>query len=301
MKKTSEKIIAKEITFFIINKKIQLNLFTKNISQIHEYELKIINHNIKNMSKENKNDEIINELQEKIKILSEELSKYKNEINIENKTEESKLDKEQIELLLNENQELKNQIEEYKESNNMSLSNSKEEMEKYYKDTINENEVKIKFLTEQNQFYENEIKKYKKNNSKENIDLVNLKIENSKLEKEFENIKRENQILNQQIKEFKLKNNYKEISPDKYDIIFDKNYEKLSWILLRDKLGNEKDYESYLWIGKNIVNNLDRFNFLKEEDSIKMQIMNYISQLEEKDDIIYKLKLKLNKFEKAEI
>ena len=301
-KKTVDNIISKEITFFIINKKIHINLFIKNISQIHEYELKIINQNIPNLSnKENSNDEIIKELQEKIKILNEELSKYKNEINIENKTEESKLDKEQIELLLNENQELKNQIEEYKESNNMSLSNSKEEMEKYYKDTINENEAKIKFLTEQNQFYEDEIKKYKQNNTKESNDLVNLKIENSIIQKEFENIKKENQMLNNQIKEYKLKNNYEAILPDNYDIICDKNYEKLSWILLRDKTGNENDYESYLWIGKNIVNNLDKFNFLKEEDSIKIQIMNYISQLEEKDDIIYKLKLKLNKYEKVEI
>ena len=284
-------IISNEISFNINSK---TNHFIRDIYKIHETEL-IINGNI------DTNKLKINELEEKIKILNEELSKYKSDIdieNIENKNEESKVYKDQIELLLNENQELKNQLEEYKENNNVSMSNTKEEMENYYKEINNENESKIKLLTEQKIFYENEIKKYKENSNKENLEVVNLKIENSIIQKEFEDVKKENYILSQKIKEYKIKNNFEEIIPDKFDIICDKNYEQLNWILIRKKEGKESDYENYLWIEKNLVNDLDKFDFLKEEDSFKQQIMNYITQLEEKEDIIFKLKQKLNKYEK---
>ena len=287
-------IISKEISFNIINK---INNFMKDISQIHENELIIVN---ENLEKKDYNS-IIEELQEKIKTLTDELTKYKTDIDTENKNEESKADKEQIEMLLNENQELKNQIEEYKDSNNISLSNSKDELEKYYKDIINENESKIKFLTEQNKFYENEVKKYKENTNKENLDIANLKIENSKIQKENEDIKKENHILNQKIKEYQIKNNLEEIIPDKYDIICDKNFEKLCWILLRQKDGEKNKYESYIWIEKDMINNLDKFNFLKEEESINRQIMNYVAQIEEKENIIFKLKQKLNKYEKMKL
>ena len=92
-----------------------------------------------------------------------------------------------------------------------------------------------------------------------------------------------------------------DIIPDKFDIICDKNYKKLSWILLRQKdIIEENEYENYIWVEKNLVNNLDLFNFITEEESIKRQIMNYITKLEEKDDIIFKLKQKLNKFEKSD-
>ena len=282
-------IISKEISLNII-KKIKNNNFINNIQEIHENELIIQNENTETKDY----NSIITELEEKIKTLSNELTKYKTDNDIENKNEESKADKEQIELLLNENQELKNQIEEYKESNNISLSNSKEDLELNYKEIINENELKIKFLTEKNIYYENKIKKYEENNKKENIDIINLKLENSKLQKDNESIKKENHILNQKIKEYNIKNNHEVILPDKYDIICEKNFEKLCWILLRKKEGNEKEYESYLWIEKYMVNNLDKFNFLNEEESYNRQIMNYITQLEEKDDEIFKLRQQLN-------
>ena len=296
-KQKKENIISKEISFYFIEKINNFN-YNKIISEIHETELIILKdeENIKNCNI------IISELQEKNKILSDELDKYKKEldIDIDNKNEESRGDKEQIELLLNENQELKNQLEEYKESNNMSMSNSKEDIEKYYKDIINENESKIKFLTEQNNFYENEIKKYKENNNKDNSDIINLKVENSIIQKEYEDVKKQNQFLNQKIKEYKVINNLEDIIPEKYDIICDKNFEKLTWILIRQKeIIEENDYENYIWIAKNLVNNLEGFNFITEEESIKRQIMNYITQLEEKDDIIFKLKQKLNKYEKS--
>ena len=120
-KEHQENKISKEISLYFLEEvKIKLNNsnFTTNISQIHETELIIL----KKDNESIKDDNIaISELQEKIKILTEELNKYKKDISIdtENKNEESKVDKEQIELLLNENQELKNKIEEYKESNNI--------------------------------------------------------------------------------------------------------------------------------------------------------------------------------------
>ena len=114
------------------------------------------------------------------------------------------------------------------------------------------------------------------------------------MQKDNESIKKENHILNQKIKEYNIKNNHEVILPDKYDIICEKNFEKLCWILLRKKEGNEKEYESYLWIEKFMVNNLDKFNFLNEEESYNRQIMNYIAQLEEKDDEIFKLRQQLN-------
>ena len=136
-KENKENIISKEISFYFIEKINNFN-YNKIISEIHETEFIILKdeENIKNYNL------IISELQEKNKILSDELDKYKKELDIDiyNKNEESRGDKEQIELLLNENQELKNQLEEYKESNNMSMSNSKEDLEKYYKDIINEND-----------------------------------------------------------------------------------------------------------------------------------------------------------------
>ena len=123
---------------------------------------------------------------------------------------------------------------------------------------------------------------------------INLNLENSKLQKDNENTKKENNFLNQKIKEYNIKNCFEEILPDKYDIICEKNFEKLCWILLRKKGENEKEYESYLWVGKYMVKNLDKFNFLNEEESINRQIMYYISKLEEKEDVIFKLKQQLN-------
>ena len=288
--------ITKEISFLLISDINPSSI--RNFSQIHENELKIMNQII-NKGNDNNNN-IINELQNKIKTLIEEQSKYKTDVDIENKTEESKVDKEQLELLLNENQELKNQIEEYKERNNISNSNSKEDIEKYYQEIINENESKMKFLFEQNKYYENELKKYKENTSKENNDIAKLKIENSKIKEDLDNIKNENHILNQKIKEYNIKNNLEEIIPDKYEIACEKNYENLCWVLFKEKNGEENNYENFLWIEKNLVKNLDKFNFMNEEDAIKLQIMNYISQLEEKESIIFKLKQKLNKYEKPE-
>ena len=293
------------INLLTISKEISIN-YIKNPILIIKFLPKIIHENNFFILKEN--DALKSEnfqLEKKIKELEEELLKYKD--NDKNKLlDESKVlkdNKEQIDLLLNESQDLKNELEEMKDNFNISnYSNSKEEMDKYYKELIKEYESKIKFYEEKNKFNEKEINDFKKrdNNSKENMEIVNLKIENSNIQKEFQNLKMENLLLNQKLKEYNIINNIGELSPEKYDIIYEKNFENLnlSWILLKEKNKDENKYESYFWIGKNIEIDLYKFNYIKENDAIKQQIVNYITQLEEKDEIIDKLKQKLKRYEK---
>ena len=293
------------INLLTISKEISIN-YIKNPILIIKFLPKIIHENNFFILKEN--DALKSEnfqLEKKIKELEEELLKYKD--NDKNKLlDESKVlkdNKEQIDLLLNESQDLKNELEEMKDNFNISnYSNSKEEMDKYYKELIKEYESKIKFYEEKNKFNEKEINDFKKrdNNSKENMEIVNLKIENSNIQKELKNLKMENSLLNQKLKEYNIINNIGELSPEKYDIIYEKNFENLNlcWILLKEKNKEENKYESYFWIGKNIEIDLYKFNYIKENDAIKQQIVNYITQLEEKDEIIDKLKQKLKRYEK---
>ena len=293
------------INLLTISKEISIN-YIKNPILIIKFLPKIIHENNFFILKEN--DALKSEnfqLEKKIKELEEELLKYKD--NDKNKLlDESKVlkdNKEQIDLLLNESQDLKNELEEMKDNFNISnYSNSKEEMDKYYKELIKEYESKIKFYEEKNKFNEKEINDFKKrdNNSKENMEIVDLKIENSNIQKELKNLKMENSLLNQKLKEYNIINNIGELSPEKYDIIYEKNFENLNlcWILLKEKNKEENKYESYFWIGKNIEIDLYKFNYIKENDAIKQQIFNYITQLEEKDEIIDKLKQKLKRYEK---
>ena len=294
------------INLLTISKEISIN-YIKNPILIIKFLPKIIHENNFFILKENDalKSDINFQLEKKIKELEEELLKYKD--NDKNKLlDESKVlkdNKEQIDLLLNESQDLKNELEEMKDNFNISnYSNSKEEMDKYYKELIKEYESKIKFYEEKNKFNEKEINDFKKrdNNSKENMEIVNLKIENSNIQKEFQNLKMENLLLNQKLKEYNIINNIGELSPEKYDIIYEKNFENLNlcWILLKEKNKEENKYESYFWIGKNIAIDLYKFNYIKENDAIKQQIVNYITQLEEKDEIIDKLKQKLKRYEK---
>ena len=187
----------------------------------------------------------------------------------------------QLELILIENQELKNQIEELKENyNNSTLK----ENEMNYKKIIDDYKSKIDFITEQNNYYQNEIK--------------NIKTENSIIQNEFKSVKNENILLNRKIKEYNLKNENEEYIPHNYDIITEKNVGKLSWVLLRKKNGNENNYEDYIWVEKNIIININEFKYINEIDLVNRQIINYISKLEEKDKIISKLTQKINKYEK---
>ena len=41
-----------------------------------------------------------------------------------------------------------------------------------------------------------------------------------------------------------------------------KSIGNLSWILLRKKDGDENDYDDYIWIEKDIIENIDKFNYI---------------------------------------
>ena len=166
------------------------------------------------------------------------------------KSNESKGKEEQIEFLLTENKELKNEIEELKEKEKEKENNSsiKEDENINYKKLIDDYENKIKFLEEQNNFYKNE--------------LNNLKTENYIIQNEFKTVKEENNILNKKIKEYEIKNDEEENLRENYGIVCVKNIGNLSWILLRKKDGDEDDYDDYIWIEKNIIGNMNKFNYI---------------------------------------
>ena len=177
----------------------------------------------------------------KLELIIEDLNSKinKNVINTK-KASDAKEKEDQIELLMTENQELKNQIEELKENENNSILKENENK------IIDEYETKIKFLASQNNFYQNE--------------LNNMKTENGIIQNEFKNLKEENNVLKIKIKDYKIKNENEDYLLENYEIIGDKNVGKLSWILLKKKDGNKNDsndYEDYIWVERDIFVNID--------------------------------------------
>ena len=298
--------ISKSKNKDVINKQIpeNINHINNNIYIINQYKEKVkklkeensnlkskynqISKENKSLSKEieslsniNKTNELLKEEQEqKIKELNVIINENLNNEDNNNKIIDIKENKEKIELLINENQELKNEIEELKENQ---INTSSKDKENDFKELINDYKAKIKLYTEQNDYY------------KKNID--NLKIENSIINQEFQNVKNENNKLHKLIKENNIKVNDDEYIPNNYDIIADKNIGNLIWFLLRKKLGDKNNYSDYIWVEKNNIDNLEAFNYINEIDLVNKKIINYISQLEEKELIISRLTQKLNKYE----
>jgi len=298
--------ISKSKNKDVINKQIpeNINHINNNIYIINQYKEKVkklkeensnlkskynqISKENKSLSKEieslsniNKTNELLKEEQEqKIKELNVIINENLNNEDNNNKIIDIKENKEKIELLINENQELKNEIEELKENQ---INTSSKDKENDFKELINDYEAKIKLYTEKNDYY------------KQNID--NLKIENSIINQEFENVKNENNKLHKLMKEHNIKIDDDEYIPNNYDIIADKSIGNLSWFLLRQKLGDKNNYSDYIWVEKNNIDNLEEFNYVNEIDLVNKKIINYISQLEEKELIIGRLTQKLNKYE----
>ena len=276
------------------------NYINNNIYKINEYKEKIKKLNEENSNLENnynllldenkslnkeieilsnrnlKNELIMEEQENKIKELNQKIEEdiySKNKKNIELKES-----KEKVELLLNKNQELNNKIEDLKNNNELNLIDKENN-----NDIINDYKSKIKSLLEQNSNYKDENE--------------GLKIENSIVQKEFENTKNENNKLNEIIKKYNIGKYNEEFTSENYDIISDKSYGNLNWFLLRKKLYDKNNYNDYIWKGKNEIKDLDEFNYINEIDLINKKINNYISQLEQKEDIISKLTYRLNKYE----
>ena len=114
------------------------------------------------------------------------------------------------------------------------------------------------------------------------------------------------------------KNNNKIYNHKEYVILCDKHYKNLHWFLLAPKLKakdnikksfNEKNkinnelytYDNVFWVDKNhIEEEINKFNnFEKENEEENKIIMNYIKKLEEKENIISKLTLRLTTIEKS--
>ena len=100
------------------------------------------------------------------------------------------------------------------------------------------------------------------------------------------------------------KNNNKNIffsKKDDYIVLSEKNYKTLKWFLLTKKINiNNLNYENTFWtnkenVDKELIKNLNLE--ISNSDEEKM-IMNYLKKLEEKENIISKLQLKIKNMEK---
>ena len=101
-----------------------------------------------------------------------------------------------------------------------------------------------------------------------------------------------------------------------YTILCDKNFKNLKFFLLtsKDKVKNKKNeknkinkkeliytYENVFWVGRDLLEkDIDKYNsFENENEEENKIIMNYIQKLEEKENIISKLRLRITNFEKS--
>ena len=216
----------------------------KNKNNILLDENKSLNQKIDELTNDINNKELINKEKEneikKLELIIEDLnSKINKNIEYNKKMSDEKEKEDQIEFLMTENQELKNQIEELRENENNSslIEKDNKKFEDY--------ETKIKFLTSQNNYYQNE--------------LNNLKTENGIIQNEFKNLKEENNVLKRKIKDYYIKNENGDYLLENFEIIGDKNVGKLSWILLKKKGQNLNDsnYDDYIWVERNIFGNID--------------------------------------------
>ena len=262
--------------YSIDNKKLQDTIFKQNenidkykkIIEIQEKEVQLIKNNTsenekndENNSKEESNDN---------KDLTEQNDYYK-------KYQQLKMDKDKCdlknELLKNEYEKIKLQLQENKKLLDKYKSSSNNTIEKNIENNNNTIDNKIcELITEHKKEIDELTKKYTQN-------ILNLKI-NSPLC----------------------------FSPDTHDIIIDKKFKKfnLHWYLLTIVTCKDKDYENTFWVTENEIKDyLDKFNkFQTEEDienekmeSIYLNQQKWIKQLDENEQTIIKLKETIKKYE----
>ena len=188
---------------------------------------------------------------------------------------------------------------ENKENNSQSLTLSQNsignEIVNYNSEEINKKNIEdIKKenleLKKKNNLLKEQFDKYK---NESQIELSIYKNEFQALKKENEELKKNNNIENINI-------NDDIYTPDKYNILCDKNYEKLQWFLLIPKdIQFSNSYYNLIWVEKNKINNIDKFNKFESEIEVQNKtIVNYVKKLEQKEEIINKLNYKLNSNEK---
>ena len=304
----------------IIELKHNYNNENNNKNYKYKYELVIEEINTK------KNE--INELNNKL----DELTKTNN--SLLNKLDTIELSKKNLEqektnLLL----KIK-KLEDFSENKKIIITNSDEEPIEDFSDIIeeqsSENEKEKNLVQENNKLQE----KINILQSELNKKILNENDKNRKLSRnagnnEYENcvdfdpinrIKKEKNNSNNNMSELKMKedlieklqakinelekNNNKNIffsKKDDYIILSEKNYKTLKWFLLTKKINiNNLNYENTFWtnkenVDKELIKNLNLE--ISNTDEEKM-IMNYLKKLEEKENIISKLQLKIKNMEK---
>ena len=328
-------IIQKRKILLIIKKEINLNYLSdmNNYKTIEELKKQIIElkHNY-NSENNNKNYKY------KYELVIEEINTKKNEINELNnkideltKTNNSLLNKlDTIELSKkNLEQEKTNlllkikKLEDFSENKKIIITNSDEEPIEDFSDIIeeqsSENEKEKNLVQENNKLQE----KINILQSELNKKILNENDKNRKLSRnagnnEYENcvdfdpinrIKKEKNNSNNNISELKMKEDLieklqakiNELEKNDYIILSEKNYKTLKWFLLTKKINiNNLNYENTFWtnkenVDKELIKNLNLE--ISNTDEEKM-IMNYLKKLEEKENIISKLQLKIKNMDK---
>ena len=304
----------------ILELKHNYNNENNNKNYKYKYELVIEEINTK------KNE--INELNNKI----DELTKTNNSLlNKLDTVELSKknLEQEKTNLLL----KIK-KLEDFSENKKIIITNSDEEPIEDFSDIIeeqsSENEKEKNLVQENNKLQE----KINILQSELNKKILNENDKNRKLSRnagnnEYENcvdfdpinrIKKEKNNSNNNMSELKMKedlieklqakinelekkinNNIFFSKKDDYIVLSEKNYKTLKWYLLTKKINiNNLNYENTFWankenVDKELIKNLNLE--ISNSDEEKM-IMNYLKKLEEKENIISKLQLKIKNMEK---
>ena len=219
-------------------------------------------------------------------------------------SEENKIIKKEKESLLKENNKKEEEIHKLKEIidelnkkiSSYSLSNSEP--------SSSSNSFGIEVINYDSKNINNfNIEDFRKQNDK----LIELKeafnkykndkkIEISIYKNEFGDLKKENEELKVKLNE----NNIKIYSSEEYNILCDKNYKNLQWFLLIKKTNEfSNTYENLIWVPRKKILNIEKFNdFESENDTRNKLLLDNYSKLEQKEEIISKLKYKIDCYEK---
>ena len=219
-------------------------------------------------------------------------------------SEENKIIKKEKESLLKENNKKEEEIHKLKEIidelnkkiSSYSLSNSEP--------SSSSNSFGIEVINYDSKNINNfNIEDFRKQNDK----LIELKeafnkykndkkIEISIYKNEFGDLKKENEELKVKLNE----NNIKIYSSEEYNILCDKNYKNLQWFLLIQKTNEfSNTYENLIWVPRKKILNIEKFNdFESENDTRNKLLLDNYSKLEQKEEIISKLKYKIDCYEK---
>ena len=259
--------------------------YTKNESQLIM--------EITNLKKINSNlNKKINQLRKKLNSNSNINSSNENDLSLPSS-------KENYEDLIEQNKKIKLENENLKKENNKKegeinkLKKEINELNQKIKEKNLNKQINLKSITDTDHF------NFSKNSGAYdsfNKILIEKQIEISIYKNEAENAKIDTKEIKQQLKE----KDSKLYSFENYNILCDKNFQNLQWFLLIPKtIKFSNTYEDLIWVSKKQINNINKFNhFVSEYEEQNKLISDNLLKLEKKEEIISKLKYKLNIFEK---